>query len=575
MSRPFTVLCSGLLLAVLLISGFAVSPARVAAQEPPAPAEPAPGGFVEASGSQFMRLGQPAPLKSVYYEPIDYAPYEMWRYWDSTRLAHDLSLLREHTGANVVWMRLPYGVWNVTPEGQISDEMALRIRETIQVVGALDMRVVFTLFHGYEAFPMPGRNSERLNMAYLDTLLTAFGNDERVLGWDIYHQPDSHSLWGADRERVLSWLVRMANHAQKRAPNQLIFVSLSDYSNVWEPDFDGHILLSFVDAILLRGRNVEDVVEGIEDIRTRTDKPIVLYDFAWSSGPPCRRNAYTEEQQAAQHRPVLELLRQGQLAGISLRQMFDFNSGPYGTWADRRFYEGVFDFTYRPKLVTQVLREYAVPPLLNTTQTNYPLRIEEYKPPRVENEADDGEPRQVEGSEHYVKGDIRRAWDTFGGRYSFGMPLTEAYKRAEDNRVVQYFEGAVMVLHPDARSDEDYAELGRFEKLMARVQIMPIGEQYTTGREFPVPAEKVTGARHFPETGHYIKGEFRSFYKRANGDWRFGNPISEELIEEINGVPTRVQYFERGRLEWNEETQTVQVSPLGSWRFAVQCQNMP
>jgi hypothetical protein len=90
-----------------------------------------------------------------------------------------------------------------------------------------------------------------------------------------------------------------------------------------------------------------------------------------------------------------------------------------------------------------------------------------------------------------------------------------------------------------------------------------------------VPAEKVTGARHFPETGHYIKGEFRSFYKRASGEWRFGNPISEEMIEEINGVPTRVQYFERGRLEWNEETQTVQVSTLGNWRFAVQCQNMP
>jgi hypothetical protein len=36
-----------------------------------------------------------------------------------------------------------------------------------------------------------------------------------------------------------------------------------------------------------------------------------------------------------------------------------------------------------------------------------------------------------------------------------------------------------------------------------------------------------------------------------------------------------VQYFERGRLEWNEATQTVQVSHLGSWRFAAQCQNMP
>jgi hypothetical protein len=47
------------------------------------------------------------------------------------------------------------------------------------------------------------------------------------MGWNIYDQPDRHSLWkSGEKERVVSWLVRMANHVQKLTPNQLVMISM-------------------------------------------------------------------------------------------------------------------------------------------------------------------------------------------------------------------------------------------------------------------------------------------------------------------------------------------------------------
>jgi hypothetical protein len=567
-----------LLLASLAVPAQPFHQGTASAQETPAPEVLPPGGFVQVTGSQLTRHGQPVSIKGFYYEPQDYSTYDMWRYWDATRIAHDLRIARDQMGVNVVWVRLPYSINNVSPEAAVSDELYLRMRELLQIVGDLDMRIVFTLFDDYHAFPMPGRNSESLNLQYLSILLNAFGNDDRILGWDIYPRPDAHWLWDNDPERVLSWLVRMADGIQERAPNQLVMVSMDSYPNVWKPDFDGHVLLDFVDVVMLRASDAEDVTEDMQHLREHTSKPVIVYDFTWPSGPPCRTQKYTEEQQAIAHRQMLGLLAQGTIAGLLGDKFQDSDSGPLNTWDDKSFYEGFYRMDGSAKPVVHVMREYAVAPLPTLPRPErLALRAVSHK--EVEQpdlDEDLNAPRLVEGSGHYVRREFRRAWELFGARYSFGLPLTEAYKRAEDDRVVQYFESAVLVLNPDARGDEGYDDLGRFERLQAVVEVMELGRHYTEGRTFaPPPEEGVPYATYFHDTGHFLGGEFRDFYQRASGEWRFGSPISEEIVEEINGVPTTVQYFENGRLEMNPETGTVQVTGLGSWRFAVQCANAP
>ena len=53
--------------------------------------------------------------------------------------------------------------------------------------------------------------------------------------------------------------------------------------------------------------------------------------------------------------------------------------------------------------------------------------------------------------------------------------------------------------------------------------------------------------RYFPQTGHYLRGAFRSFWERSGGLGIFGYPVTEEYIRRGDGK--LVQYFERARFE--------------------------
>ena len=136
---------------------------------------------------------------------------------------------------------------------------------------------------------------------------------------------------------------------------------------------------------------------------------------------------------------------------------------------------------------------------------------------------------------HWLRGAFRTYWERNGAIPLFGYPLTEEYRRS-DGRIVQWFERARFEL---ASSDPIVIELGR------------VGIEYTKGRDFPKVAPFTTNRerRYFPETGHSLKGMFRTTWESRGGVRIFGFPISEELTEPINGQNTLVQYFERARFE--------------------------
>jgi hypothetical protein len=53
--------------------------------------------------------------------------------------------------------------------------------------------------------------------------------------------------------------------------------------------------------------------------------------------------------------------------------------------------------------------------------------------------------------------------------------------------------------------------------------------------------------RYFQQTGHYLRGAFRSFWERNGGVANFGYPLTEEYVRTSDGRIT--QYFERARFE--------------------------
>ncbi len=100
--------------------------------------------------------------------------------------------------------------------------------------------------------------------------------------------------------------------------------------------------------------------------------------------------------------------------------------------------------------------------------------------------------------------------------------------------------------------------------------------------EYDPPAAQ--NARFFPETGHSLRGSFRSFWEANGGLAGFGYPLTEEIIEPDagSGRPRVVQYFERARFEYFPEfagsPYEVQLGLLGVSllsRFGVEWQAQP
>ncbi|MGQ9928612.1 MAG: alpha/beta fold hydrolase, partial [Chloroflexaceae bacterium] len=92
----------------------------------------------------------------------------------------------------------------------------------------------------------------------------------------------------------------------------------------------------------------------------------------------------------------------------------------------------------------------------------------------------------------------------------------------------------------------------------------------------PAPAAaQVGGARCFAETGHCIAGRIAEFWERSGGLPVLGFPISP-LLEGTDS--TRVQWFERARLEWRPDQRPpldVRPGPLGAEAHATRGEETP
>jgi hypothetical protein len=182
-----------------------------------------------------------------------------------------------------------------------------------------------------------------------------------------------------------------------------------------------------------------------------------------------------------------------------------------------------------------------------------PLTVEGVSPP--------GGPRApalIGETGRSVKGDFRAAYELYNGRYSFGPPISEAFVRAEDRRVVQYFTGAVLAYYPEAAEQPGFAELLPEQQVTLLIRPLNIGQQHLA-------------ARALPATPREVDAEFGALYRALGGRWRFGAALTEKLVEPAGDTPTVVQYFQHGSLLRNPVTGAIEPGGLGAWAWERQC----
>ncbi len=526
-----------------------------------------PGGFIRVSGDQLVRFGQAIRIKGVNYYPQGRPWVEMWSYWDAPQMERELRLGRDRLGINTVRILLPY---DVRGDGHVDAELVRLLQEFLQIAGSLDMRVIITMFDFYDGFPPPGSRSEDKNLRYVQRLVGNFAGDERILAWDLHNEPDHYPTWeNGDAQRVLMWLGRMADEVKRIAPNHLVTVGMGQYQNLYQPGPDGRRVIDYSDVISWHNYNAADTARQLDELRRHTGKPILLQEFGWPTGPDCVFPTYNEAQQAAVYSEMLAAV-EGRVAGVISWSLRDYHAGPTMRWDTREEHYGLFRHDDTLKPAAQPFAAFAAAPLPSITQTNLELTSVYH---RIDGEKS---PKLIPETGYYVKGWFRRAWDHLGGRGSFGLPISEAYVRPSDGEIVQHFSAATLVFKRNAMFAPDFFALPETAQMMRMIEPEPIGRDYTQGIAFP-PQPPVTPGPNtvvFPETGYAVSGKFLDFYYNFIGEWRLGKPISPELVENIGGVDVTVQYFERGRLDFNPLYNVVQVGQIGSALWDRQCREV-
>lgn len=149
-----------------------------------------------------------------------------------------------------------------------------------------------------------------------------------------------------------------------------------------------------------------------------------------------------------------------------------------------------------------------------------------------------------------ITGPIRAYWQTNGGLAVFGYPITPQRHEVVEGRylLVQWFERDRLEIQTDGQ-----VTAGRLGARFLELTNQPwqFGDS-----SIPTAAQTSHGndrCQLFAETGYALCGKFRSYWEQNGGLARFGYPIGNETLIQIDGRWLWVQYFERRRLEYHPE----------------------
>jgi hypothetical protein len=144
-----------------------------------------------------------------------------------------------------------------------------------------------------------------------------------------------------------------------------------------------------------------------------------------------------------------------------------------------------------------------------------------------------------------------RYWQSHGGAEFLGRPL--AATQQQNGRLIQYFERAILEVHPDARDTTALVQLG----------LLPAAR---------LGAGELTPQHALPAGEADLDVRFADAWARYGGAAVLGTPTSSVVSGSslTSGAPLLVQVFERGRLEYDPLQSTVRLSPVGwqAWHVA-------
>jgi len=537
-------------------------------------------GFVTVQGNQLIYKGQPIKLKGINFYPKDQPWDRMWKEWNGPAAQRDLAPAKE-LGINSIRILVPYEWdtgWTDKETGQVNPIYLNQLQQMVQIAGDMDLKVIIALFDFYDLSDdkwTPGSAAEARQKLYIDTVVSTFANDDRVLAWDLHNEPDQYYTWllAKNPKAWVDWMSMVAAEIRRLDRNHPITVGMSLFDHLYVADSTGSPYLEepnrgltaadISDFLSFHSYNAGSIDWQIHYVATRAPKPVVLQETGWPTGPPCQQPEYTEANQVGLFTLMLQGATKHDIAGMMQWQLWDL--APAG---GRETHEGYFgllrrDGTWKPAM--PLFRDgwpgssqVGAPSLPSQTKTTLPLTIR--KKPETPPDPNYVPPLYFPETGHYIFDGFRDYWKRFGGLEVFGYPITE--QRKEGDYWVQYFERARFEYHEENfKADPNWDNLDKNTRLKLVVLLTRLGADLvaTKGGDKAFPradASKLTeGATYFRETGHSISGKIAEYWWSHNGIANFGYPLSEPVqeVSQSDGKTYTVQYFERTRLELHPE----------------------
>jgi hypothetical protein len=168
-------------------------------------------------------------------------------------------------------------------------------------------------------------------------------------------------------------------------------------------------------------------------------------------------------------------------------------------------------------------------------------------------------PRYFDATGFWVQGPFREYWESHGGLYIFGYPITGVF--FDNGLYKQYFERAIFEYHPEHAGTP-------YEVLLQRLGAIRTERRLGEAPFQPLFAIPDQNCDFYAETGHRLCFGFRTYWTNNGGLPNFGYPISEEFDERNDPPPAgdgevhTAQYFERARFEYHPEHAGTQYETL-------------
>ena len=155
----------------------------------------------------------------------------------------------------------------------------------------------------------------------------------------------------------------------------------------------------------------------------------------------------------------------------------------------------------------------------------------------------------------FVANPLLRFWRLNGRFDAFGGPMSHVIVD-QDGNTVQFFQKMALAYYPQlANTTWEVRPYALGSKFLAS---QPADIQ-TAAPFAPVAASANTKTqKFFSETGHLVANGFYDLYNKTGGLFVWGYPISEEYeTTAYDGQNYKAQLFERGRMLWSQETNSI------------------